>query len=101
MNASRLELEGAANLLPVPANQTAPLLGLVADVELETVPNLPRDHPSWMRDAFAVSARARALLASLRPLIIRVLTFWDHHVRSITIGGRNLGVDASGSYRLD
>lgn len=101
MNASRIELEGPANLIAVPPNQTAPLLGLVADVELETAPNLPRDHPSWMRDALAVSARARALIASLRPVVIRVLTFWDHHVRSIVVGGRTLGVDPSGSYRLD
>ncbi|MDQ6932384.1 MAG: hypothetical protein M3160_04315 [Candidatus Eremiobacteraeota bacterium] len=101
MNASRIDIEGPKSLVAVPPNQTAPLVGLVADVELETAPNLPRDHPSWMRDALAVSARARALIASLRPVIIRVLTFWDHHVRSITVGGRTLGVDASGSYRLD
>ncbi|MBC5829799.1 MAG: hypothetical protein GIW98_06355 [Candidatus Eremiobacteraeota bacterium] len=101
MNASVVEVEGPASLIAVPSHQTAPLFGLVADAELETAPSLPRDHPSWMRDALAVSARARALIASLRPVLIRVLTFWDHHVRTITIGGRTLGVDPSGSYRLD
>ncbi|MDQ6931506.1 MAG: hypothetical protein M3126_12660, partial [Candidatus Eremiobacteraeota bacterium] len=52
----------------------------VADVEIET-PILPRDHPPWMRDTIAVSVRARELLARIKPLAVRVLTFWDHTVR--------------------
>ena len=101
MNASPIELEVPGSLSPVIANQPAPLFSLVADAEVETAPNLPRDHPAWMRDSLAVSARARALIASLRPIILKVLNFWDHHVRSITIGGRNVAVDSSGSYRLN
>ena len=63
-------------------------------------PQLPRDHPKWVRDAVAVSQRARQLLATLRPIVIRVLTFWDHRIRALTIGGRNIEIDPSGSYRL-
>lgn len=73
---------------------------LVPDNEIET-PILPRDHPAWMRDAVAVSARAREFLARLKPIAVRVLTFWDHSVRSINVMGRALHVDASGSYRMD
>lgn len=61
---------------------------------------LPSDHPAWQRDMLAVSARARALIAALKPIVVRALTFWDHHVREVAIGPRTLGLDASGSYRL-
>ena len=62
---------------------------------------LPADHPEWQRDAVLVSARVRAVLASLRPLVVRVLCFWDHVVRSVALGGgRRLEIDPSGSYRL-
>ncbi len=74
---------------------------MLADGEADVQSVLPRDHPTWVRDALAVSARARALIALLRPVVIRVLTFWDHQARGVSVGGRNLGVDASGSYRLD
>ncbi len=99
MNPSGIELEGPA-ALNAPALQAQPLVGLATDMELEAQPTLPRDHPSWMRDALSVSSRARALIARLRPIIIRVLTFWDHRRPCITVGGRNLGVDPSGSYRF-
>jgi hypothetical protein len=77
-----------------------PVLALVPDDELETPP-LPREHPRWVKDALAVSQRARQLLARLRPVAVRVLTFWDHHVRSLNIAGRELSVDVSGCYRLE
>jgi hypothetical protein len=86
---ARIELAGSA-----------PVLALLPDDEFETPP-LPREHPKWVRDALAVSQRARQLIARLRPVILQVLTFWDHHVRSIAIGGRDLRVDISGSYRLE
>lgn len=70
------------------------------DDELETPP-LPREHPKWVHDALAVSARARHALGAIAPVVMRVLTFWDHHVRSIAIGGRRLCVDSSGSYRRE
>ncbi len=55
--------------------------------------------PAWQRDVVAVSARVRALLDTLRPIVIGVLTFWDHALRSVRIGGRRLEIDPSGSYR--
>ena len=62
---------------------------------------LPNDHPAWMRDTLSISGRARALIASLKPVALKVVTAWEHRVRSIVIGARRLSVDASGSYRLE
>lgn len=82
--------------LPAPAPLAYEAL---PEVELET-PYLPRDHPPWLRDAVAISTRARELLTRMKPIAMRVLSFWDHAVRGITVAGRRLSVDASGSYRL-
>lgn len=71
----------------------------VAEAELETA-LLPHDHPRWVKDAVAVSQRARDLIAKLRPAILRVLTFWDHRVRSIMVGELCVQVDPSGCYRI-
>lgn len=76
------------------------VLPLLPDDELETPP-LPREHPKWVKDALAVSQRARQIIAGLKPVLIRVLTFWDHHVRGATVAGRELSIDISGSYRID
>lgn len=84
----------------IPVTGARTILPLVPDDELETPP-LPREHPRWVKDAAAISQRARQLLARLKPVVVRVLTFWDHHVRSTTIAGRELSIDVSGSYRLD
>lgn len=62
---------------------------------------LPSDHPKWMKDTLSISQRARALLVRLKPVALRAIAYWEHRVRSIAIGGRNLSVDPSGSYRLD
>jgi hypothetical protein len=70
-----------------------------ADGAFDVPTSLPRDHPAWQRDVLAVSARVRAVLTRMRPVAVRVLTFWDHAVRRITIGGRHLEVDPSGCYR--
>lgn len=76
---------------------TAPF-ALAPDDELET-PVLPREHPRWVKDALAVSQRARKLFAQLRPAAIKVMTFWDHQTtRAVTIAGQRLCVDSSGSY---
>ena len=78
-----------------------PIPGIRADLDAgEAVSSLPTDHPAWQRDVLSISVRARALIASLRPLAIKVLSFWDHRLRDITIGSRTLGIDASGCYRL-
>ncbi|HEY2476788.1 MAG TPA: hypothetical protein VGI19_18550 [Candidatus Cybelea sp.] len=70
----------------------------VTEAELETA-LLPHDHPRWVRDAVAVSQRARELIAKLRPVVIKVFAFWDHRLRSIMIGDRRVQVDPSGCYR--
>jgi len=82
----------------VPPQLTAASQG--GDAWLEPIATLPRDHPAWQRDALSISARVHAIVAQLRPLAVRVLTFWDHAARSITIAGRRLEVDPSGCYRL-
>jgi hypothetical protein len=83
-----------------PIVPSRPIFALIPDDELETPP-LPREHPKWVKDALAVSQRARHFIARLKPVVVRVLTFWDHRVRSIGIGGRELSIDMSGSYRLE
>jgi hypothetical protein len=72
----------------------------LSGVDAEPLASLPRDHPAWQRDVLAVSSRVRAILAGLRPVVVRVLGFWDHVVRSISIGARSVEVDPSGCYRL-
>lgn len=62
---------------------------------------LPHDHPAWMKDTLSISQRTRALLGRLRPVVVKVIAFWEHRVRSIAIGDRRLCVDPSGSYRLE
>lgn len=96
---SRVDFDtGSAALYAPAALPVAPVL--LPEDELETPP-LPRDHPKWVQDAVAVSARARRLLRALKPIVLRVLTFWDHRRASLTIEGRTLSVDGSGSYRLE
>ncbi len=62
---------------------------------------LPRDHPKWARDAVTLSQRAREIIARLRPVVVKILTFWDHRVRSARIGGSRVSIDPSGSYRVE
>jgi hypothetical protein len=88
-------LEAAALALAAPPIAPAQ----IADVGAEFPATLPRDHPAWQRDMLAVSARVRAALANVRPAVVRVLTFWDHVVRSVSVGGRRIEVDPSGCYR--
>jgi hypothetical protein len=77
-------------LVPVPIDP---------DAELEAA-TLPADHPRWQPDVLSISARARAAIANLAPLVVRVFTYWDHRVREIAFGHRRLAVDPAGSYRL-
>lgn len=72
----------------------------VAESDLETT-RLPHDHPRWVRDAIAISSRARELVIQLKPAVVAVVSLWDHRLRCIVVGGRRVQVDASGSYRAD
>ena len=87
----------AAALAILPLAVTAPH---VADIDTDLHGTLPRDHPAWQRDVLSVSARARAVVAALRPVVVRVVSFWNHVVRSVSIGTRRVEVDPSGCYRL-
>lgn len=78
-------------------------IGSRSEIELEGDAQLAvsgSGAPAWQRDALAVSARVRALLQTLHPVVVHVLTFWDHALRAISIAGRRLEVDPSGSYRI-
>lgn len=88
--AAQLRLEAAAS---------EPVVAEIGHTDGDTA-GLPRDHPRWVKDAVAVSRAAREIIARLRPVAIRVLTFWDHRLRAIAVAGSRLEVDASGSYRL-
>ncbi len=61
---------------------------------------LPADHPVWRRDNLSLSARAKALLAKVRPYVIHVLTFWDHRATTLSLDDVRIDIDASGSYRV-
>ncbi len=62
---------------------------------------LPNDHPPWLKDAVSISHRARALIATLKPAVVKVVTYWEHRIRSIVVGDRRVSVDPSGCYKLD
>lgn len=98
----RLEVDDAHATLPVQIGAAASeaVTPVVPDGELET-PLSPHDRPRWIRDAVALSQRARELIARLRPVAVRVLSFWDHRFHAIVVGGCCVRVDASGCYRID
>lgn len=96
----RVDLEeGGAGVALHAADAPEAVVPAVAETEMDAA--LPREHPRWVRDAVAVSSRARDLIARLKPAAIRVLCFWDHRLRAISIAGRRVCVDASGCYRAD
>ena len=96
-----LEVEESvlAAQLRVETAATEPIVGEISQAENDAA-GLPRDRPGWIKDAVAVSRAARQLIARLRPVAIRVLSFWDHRLRSVAVAGSRLEIDASGSYRL-
>jgi hypothetical protein len=98
----RIEPEETSSALPlyVGESRSQAIVAAVPEAELETA-LLPYDHPRWVKDALAVSQRARDLLAKLSPVALKVLSFWDHRIRSIVIGDRHVHVDPSGCYRAD
>jgi hypothetical protein len=98
----RIELDEAANAIPLQAGtiRSEAVVPVVAETELETA-FLPNDQPRWVKDAVAVSQRARELIAKFAPAAVTVLTFWDHRIRAIVVGGRRVQIDPSGSYRAD
>jgi hypothetical protein len=98
----RIELEETSATVPsqVGPSRSEAVVPVVADAELETA-LLPHDQPRWVKDAVAVSQRAREIIAKLRPAAVNVLSFWDHRIRAIVVGDRHVQIDASGCYRAD
>jgi len=97
----RVELDEPANVASqIDAARSEAILPAVAETELETA-LLPHDQPRWVKDAVAVSARARELIATLKPAAVRVLCFWDHRLHAVVVGGRRVAVDAGGCYRVE
>jgi hypothetical protein len=92
---------GAPLALALPAPFVPALDPVDADDGWGNGPSLPSDHPAWARDAISLSQRARALLAHVVPVVLRVIAFWEHRTRSIDVGGRTLFVDTGGSYRFE
>ena len=77
----------------------APLLPPI-DADAAGMPALPSDHPAWQRDVVSVSARARAFITHIAPVVVRTFSYWDHRIREIAFGPRTFGVDPAGCYRL-
>ena len=98
----RVELEEnqAAVPLHIGAARSEAIVPAVGEAELETA-LLPQDQPRWVKDAVAVSQRARELIAKLRPATVGVLSYWDHRIRAIVVGDRRVQIDPSGCYRAD
>jgi hypothetical protein len=92
------EQTAPAALAALSAQAVAPL---ALDPDGEFGSRLPPDHPPWARDVVSLTQRARALLVKLKPVVIRVLAAWEHRVRALTVAGRRVTVDATGSYRVD
>ena len=70
------------------------------DADAAGVPDLPSDHPQWQRDVVSISSRTRALIATIVPVVVRTLSYWDHRLREIALGARTLSIDPAGCYRL-
>jgi|GEM_PF-5800096 hypothetical protein len=74
----------------------------LADLAGERQERLPRDHPRGPGDGITLSTQAREIQAgpgSTSPA--QPMNFSDHASQSATVGARQIGVDASGSYKLD
>jgi hypothetical protein len=96
----RTEIDDHAPALSLGALHADPPIAPVAETDL--YPGLlPQDHPRWVSDAVAISKAARELVAKLRPVLVAVRSFWDHRLRCIAIAGRRIGIDVSGSYRIE
>lgn len=91
----------AAQRAALDPSALAGIASVRADIDAPDMPTaLPSDHAAWQRDAISLSQRARAVIAALKPVVVRALTFWDHQLREITIGTRTVGLDSSGCYRV-
>lgn len=96
--------EPSAALVPLDPTLLYPLAVAPAlppiDADATGMPELPAEHPRWQTDVVSISARARAVIASILPTVVRAYSYWDHHIREVAFGPRTLAVDPAGCYRL-
>jgi hypothetical protein len=74
----------------------------LADLASERKENLPRDYPRQQGDTIALSAQAHQMESgpgSKPP--VQPVSPSDQSARSAQVGSRQIGIDASGSYKLD
>ena len=74
----------------------------LADLASEKQDRLPRDYPRQPGDSIALSTQALRIQGepgSIGPP--QPAGFWDHSTRSVPIRDRQIGIDLSGSYKLD
>jgi hypothetical protein len=95
-----LEESPNATSVQITAARTEAIRPPVPDAELETALSL-HDQPRWVKDAVALSQRAREIITKLRPAAVHVFSFWDHRLRSIAVGDRRVQIDAAGCYRVE
>jgi hypothetical protein len=72
------------------------------DLVGERQERLPRDYPRQPGDAITLSTQAREIQAgpgAAQPA--QSMGFWDHSTRSAPAGNGTIGIDPSGSYKLD
>ena len=74
----------------------------LADLASEKQERLPRDHPRQPGDTIALSTQAfRSPEDPAGTPTAPPAGFWDHSTKSAPIGDRKIGIDASGSYKLE
>lgn len=84
----------------VGARAIEPALALTGIDDIDVLPSTRSEGPAWQRDVLSISSRVRAILATIKPLVVRAFGFWDHHVRELVLGARTMRVDSAGSYRF-
>ena len=72
-----------------------------ADLASEKQDRLPRDYPRQPGDTISLSTQAGRSQAGAGLPPEQPMSFWDHAIQSAPVGVRQIGVDPSGSYKLD
>ncbi len=74
----------------------------LADLANERQEQLPRDYPRQPGDAITLSTQAREIEAGPGSMAAaQPAGSGDHATQNAPVGNRQIGVDASGSYKLD
>ena len=97
----RIELEQTPPALSarLEAGRSEAVVPAVAQADLETALRRTTIR-AGLRTRLPCRSGRGSLSHKLRPVIVRVLSFWDHRIRSIMVGNRCVQVDPSGCYRV-